>query len=45
MKRTYQTRIDVTDEQGEYLVRYAALYGKCERILFAETISILIDAK
>ena len=38
MKRTYQTRIDVTDAQGDHLERYASLYGKCERTLFAETI-------
>ena len=25
MKRTYQTRFDVTDVQGEYLERYASL--------------------
>ena len=39
MKRTYQTRIDVTDAQGDHLERYASLYGKCERTLFAETIA------
>jgi IS605 OrfB family transposase len=39
MKRTYQTRFYATDEQGEYLDRYASLYGKCERTLFAETIA------
>lgn len=39
MKRTYQSRIDVTDDQGEHLDRYASLYGKCERTLFAETIA------
>ena len=39
MKRTYQTRFDVTDVQGEYLERYASLYGKVERTLFAETIA------
>ena len=38
MKRTYQTRIDVTGAQGDHLERYASLYGKCERTLFAETI-------
>lgn len=39
MKRTYQTRFDGTDAQGEYLERYASLYGKCERTLFAETLA------
>ena len=39
MKRTYQTRFDATDLQGEYLDRYASLYSKCERTLFAETIA------
>ncbi|MGB5446553.1 MAG: IS200/IS605 family accessory protein TnpB-related protein [Psychromonas sp.] len=39
MKRTYQTRFDTTDLQGEYLDRYASLYSKCERTLFAETIA------
>jgi IS605 OrfB family transposase len=39
MKRTYQTRFDATGDQGEYLDRYASLYSKCERTLFAETIA------
>jgi IS605 OrfB family transposase len=33
--RTYQTRINITDEQHTLLSAYAALYGRAERTLFA----------
>jgi IS605 OrfB family transposase len=37
--RTYQTRIDSSDQGYALLSEYACLYGKIERTLFAETIA------
>ena len=39
MQRTYQTRLDLTDQQADCLSQYAALFGRVERTLFAETLS------
>jgi IS605 OrfB family transposase len=37
--RTYQTRVNLSDQDSALLSEYACLYGKIERTLFAETIS------
>ena len=39
MQRTYQTRLNLTDQQKDWLSQYAALFGRVERTLFAETLS------
>ncbi|MBI5568868.1 MAG: hypothetical protein HY914_02890 [Desulfomonile tiedjei] len=36
--RTYQTRLDLSSDQSAQLGRYAALYGRVERTLFASVI-------
>ena len=39
MKRTYQTRINLANDQADLLDRFAELSGKVERTLYAQTIA------
>lgn len=39
MQRTYQTRLSISPEQQDWLAQYAALAGRVERTLFAETLA------